>query len=352
MSSFKVYINFLIYKFFNGFLFSLSVFFLVENKSVASFIGIMILQEFYFSYFYTAKKNQVIARGSPFPLFYFFLSSICVFLAFIIVSDNVGIYVYAAVFFNLITYSFYAWHAPINEKQDVTKWVSVENKLSLVSIFTICTTLLLGYIFNVNFDAVILLRLGLFYCFVNIYYFLKINNLNFGGQAGGRAFTKTLDVIVLLFLIKLFYFNSNVQKGEMDGFGIKVFFLGYDILAAIIGLYLRRVIAMSCASFQHVNKAANHVNVVIMFFICLVVLFLDSSSDYYMGSISTLVFVSLALNYNYFTFDSESSVWLLKFMYLFILIVSYFTGWLDVMLLIPLVNFIFSSLTRLMGGKC
>lgn len=343
----KIYIAFLLYKFANGLLFSLSIFFFVDDKSVVSLISIMIIQEFYFSYFYTAKKNQSIERNSSFPVWLFLLSSCLVFFLFYLYSEErVSVYIYLIMAFNLIMFSIYAWHAPLNEKNDVTRWVSLENKFSLLSVLIISISLFVSYFFKYKVDVIILMRLGLVYFAMNIFYFCVLKN-NINSINRGAEFFRSLDIVLLLLVAKLFYFEISVSNGGMDGYSIKIFLIFYDVLAALIGLYIRRVIALTSANFSSFNLATLYVNSFLLISLLISVLFLDINNEIFNTITSTLVFVSLAVNYNYFNFKNHKKSWILKVVYLLVFIIAYTLSSTSTFIFIILINFIYSLFYRL-----
>lgn len=343
MDKVRVYFNYLAFKLVNGFLYSLSILFFVEDQSVSTLIAIIILQEFYFSYFFTAKKNQVISRGKAFPIYYYLVTSAVVFCCFMVVTyHDLPHEVHAIVLLNLLFYTFYAWHAPLNEARDVTHWVSLENKASFVSVLLIFFTLFIAHFTDTNFDNVILLRLGFVYLCMNLYFFVRLNFSEVTVSRGPLTFFKTMDVIFILMMVKMLFFDVSLKNDKIDGYGIKVFFVAYDFVAALIGLYLRRTIALHSANFNQVNNATYKVNGIIALLTILSVLYSNFLGDNFVAAVSTIVFVSIAVNYNYFTFENPSKTWIIKCLYIIIALTVYFTKDFQYMLLIPFLHYVFS----------
>lgn len=342
LSKFKIYISFLVYKLLNGFLFSISIFLFASGSSVLTLLPIMILQEFYFSYFYTAKKNQSIELKKSFPIYYYFSSSALVFVLFYFyTAGNLSLGIYCIVIFNLFVFSIYAWQAPLNESNNVTKWVNIENKVSLLSVLLISLTLFINSIYKFDFENIILLRLGIVFFLMNVSHFLLFRNPVISASRLKKYFG-SVDVIIFLFLVKIFYFDMSTGTGEIDGYGVKLYLIFYDMLAAVFGLYIRRVIAINSADFGNVNYALFVSNFSLITFYLVSLIFIDLESEYYHALVSCIVFVSLAINYNYFSFKGYVSSLILKFLYVIIFSFLYYIEIADYFILFVFVNFLYS----------
>lgn len=342
LSKIKIYISFLFYKFVNGLLFSISIYAFARDSSVLNLLPVIILQEFYFSFFYTAKKNQSIECEKSFPIYYYIISSVFVFALFYIYSRGLlSNEIYLIVTFNLVVFSIYAWQAPQNEKNNVTKWVSIENKVSLLSVLLIFLILSFGQINQLNVDNVILLRLGMVYFFMNCCHFFVIQK-KIITSSGFKKYFDGVDIIILLFCVKIFYFDLSLNSDDFDGYGVKLYFVFYDILAAIFGLYIRRVIAINNANFDSINNALLISNIILVLFFIVSLFFVENGTNLYGAVVSCVVFVSLAVNYNYFNFKGFDSSIALKVIYVIVLGFLYITKNSNYFIIFVIVNLSYS----------
>lgn len=239
------YAFYLFFKLVNGLLFSVAVYLFIDSDVLEDVFPIIIIQEFYFSYFYTSKKNKEISNNIRFgSASYLFLSTVLFIsvlfyfelkLAFVIVLAS-----------SLFFFSFYAAVAPSNEKGDISRWVRIENVSSFFSACFVFIVLYLDSFLSIGLESVVLFRMGLFYILVLCWTRLKENDgftLDFFTQNFKlRFFLEGVVAIAALFVIKITYFENALQTDKINGEQLKVFMLIYDFLAAIIALYIRRAV--------------------------------------------------------------------------------------------------------------
>lgn len=304
-SKIAIYGSFLLFKLVNGLLFSTSIYFFVDDSTVTSLISFLIVQEFYLSYFYVAKKNQHIQTGKRFPRFYFIITSLLVFI-FVALFTKLAFDVlfYFALAFCLICFPYYATVAPIGERVDVTRWVKYENLSAFSSVILVSTTLGISHMLDFDADFFALMRLGFMYLFSLFFFYRHFKGTLKKVESNTWVdFIKTSDVIIILLVFKLLYFEYSIQLGELDGKLIKVYLIIYDVSSALIALFIRRTISLHKASFSEVRKILLYLNIVFSLIYLGSATVFSSLSPISNSIQATILFLSIAVNYNVFSID-------------------------------------------------
>lgn len=324
MTSLKIYLRFIFLKLTNGFLFSLSVLFFVDDHVVKNIYPILIIQEYYFSYFYTAKKNHAIFSRKKNDISLYILLSLIIFI-FIIYNYNFSPEVYFGIFLSLIFFSVFIYLAPENELNNVTDWVDTENIISLYTVILLSLLLLINYIYELKLDYLIIFRMGFFYLFAIVWIGLKNKKNSDMLQVEGNynfklklLFVGTLPIISI-FIFKLSYFNAAIENQIVDGFDIKIFIFFYDCIAALLGLYIRRVIVIHTNNIYKIVKNQFLISLLMffMFFIYLILAYSSVLSLLYLHVvIQLIVFILISLNFNLFTLKTIKYKWVLILMYI------------------------------------
>jgi hypothetical protein len=360
-----IYIRFLIYKLSNGLLFSLSVYFFVENNVVQGIYPILIIQEFYFSYFYTAKKNQEISTRVNFSFYYYLLLSTLIFV-FTALYFQLDYLLLSVLAFSLFCFNFYACIAPSLERNNVTDWVEVENKQSLISVLFLSSILGINWFFDAQLDKLMLARQGIFYCWVILFVLLvrkdttifkRVYNANVN-VITLLDFFKNTGLILVVFLIKFLYFDKSIQEDKIDGQGIKYFMVMYDVLAAVIGLMIRRTIAIYSENIYTLIKRTYISNIIIvLIFFCtywligILEIFKITEEINYLF-LSLFVFLNIAIHFNLFTFKELRCKNILLFSYVITAVLLLMNHQEYYVILIPFIStFIYLSAFLILKNK-
>ncbi|PJO12084.1 hypothetical protein AL546_017580 [Vibrio vulnificus] len=345
------YVSFLVYKVCNGFLYSLTIFFFVDDVNLTNLIGVLFIQEFYFSYFYTAKKNQNIEKGDLYGKESYFLLGSVIFVSYAIyTSFSLSGVVYSIMAFNFISFALFASIAPEYERRDVSSWIRLENRCSLLSAVSIFILSAMFRFIDVNFDEIILLRLGIVFFSLSLYHYIFSKEV-FHYKNEWKSFFQCLDIVVILCVMKLLYFRFGISSGEIEGKSIKYFLIFYDLVAAIAGLYMRRTISIEKAKLGQVNFSILKINIFILISILVLSLIWGCSNFIKLPITSSIIFLSVAINYNYFTIVGFSKLWLLKVTYVIVIITSLHMESFEITLILIFINLIYSSLSC-RRGKC
>lgn|GEM_PF-2224628 len=323
----SAYFSHLSLKSITGILYSLSIIFFVDDSVVLNVFTIMIVQEFYVSYFYVAKKNDFMFFEREYPILYYMLLSLLIFVSILIFfpANQNSIYLAALLFL----FPIYASMAPFNEKQDITRWVLLENTAGVVAVIFVSICLFLSWCFNLGFDSAALLRLPIMYMLVIVLSFFSYNFTVFRNHISSKknigCFIRFIDIVVILAVFKLVFFNSGRFDGSESGEAVKYFIFLYDAISVVIALFIRRSIALggsvACVS------ATLLVNSGLMVFYILTYFVISKEGfvfNFLLSIESVFVFISIAVTYNLTMIFHRKMLWLYRLLYVSLIFMIYF----------------------------
>lgn len=306
------YSFYLFFKLINGLLFSFAVYLFIGSDVLEDIFPIIIIQEFYFSYFYTSKKNKEITNNIRFgSASYLFLSTFVFISVLFYFELKLAFLIVLAL--SLFFFSFYAAVAPSNEKENISKWIRVENISSFLSVCFVFVVLYLNSLFNVGLESIVLFRMGLFYILVLCWIYLKRNDsfkLKFSSQKFKLSFfLEGVVAIAALFVIKITYFENALQTEKVNGDQLKAFMLIYDFLAAIIALYIRRAVVKLVGKTKEYCSKLLFLNILLfVFFVIAFKVFCEHSEVV----LPLYILLTNAINFNLVsTLDSKRVRWAL-----------------------------------------
>lgn len=324
MSNLFNLLQYLGFKFVSGLLYSFTLVYFYSTESIVDNFYLLIIQEFYFSFFLTYYRVNMVGKSKSFSLYgLLILSSLVLFSVYYNLDSPLdGIILMGST----IAFPFYLLFASCLEKQDFTKAIRVENISALSSVIFFFLVSLIFNLFDIRWIGFIYLRFFIFFIIVILYFIRYQYKKDYFKEVVMPRKTSlkeflSLTIIFLLMIFKFRIVNEGVLSTDYSKLDTKIFLFLYDFLAAIYGFYLRYIVAQK-NTFRGIQKLTLLVFGFLSFSAVLIILFYFSNSVLSEEVIFTLFSsFALAASFGIFVLNTDKKI---NFIYASILIVLIF----------------------------
>lgn len=247
---FYFYIHFLTFKAVSTIVYNGAIYFFIRDDMMLTSYKFLIIQEVLQSTVYNTLKIKMIKNTNLISA-YFYISVLLCTMSVLFIVYYFGLN-YNSIFLCLsfVIFPFYLLKVVDSEIINVDVHVKKENKIALLSVVLSSLTILILYFYNVHESFVLLLRglflVGLFFVFlhdIKITKFISFRNIITLSKKEIFSYFLGFEYFIYLFYFKYTFFHvlgeldNSAEVGEL----IKIFMYSYDVIAAVLGLYLRRL---------------------------------------------------------------------------------------------------------------
>ena len=300
-NSLYIYSRYIIQKAISGLGFSIAVFLFYPESVLSSLFIVLLIQEFYFSFYLTILRNNVDKLSVKVDYKPLFILSFIIITILFLFYDIIYITEYLLLLIiSLLTFPIYAIKLICNEQYNVEEAVN-RDSLSAVSSSLVFFTVLGVLSVNDISTNIIAPLLFMRHLFTHIFYIFSSKKINLNlpeiinpmKDMSYKFYFYGLDLVFLLFSFKFLFFllYSSSESPEEAGLGIKIFLLFYDFLAAVTGLYIRRL--FSDKRVARKSKESIILKISSLYLLCSVILYFALGSANPLSI--TFLFASLAV---------------------------------------------------------
>ena len=267
------------FKFVSGLLFSFTLVYFYSSEHIVDNFYLIILQEFFFSFFLTYYRVRVVAKSKAFNPYGLWVLSIVVAFATIMAASRLSDIIFLLLSSSI--YPIYLLFASYLEKEDFTTAINIENKSALgaAMFFFVVSWILssmniewIGLVYSryfVRFAIVIL------YCTMALGFHRRMKQISQFVRLSLHDFYP-LWIILLLMIFKFVVVTKGVLAVSRPGIEVKIFLFLYDFIAAIYGFYLRLIVSRA-KYILGLRKERLLIYVFLLFSVVLALIFLLAS---------------------------------------------------------------------------
>lgn len=258
-NKFEFYIHFFTFKALSAIVYNLAIYFYIKNSLMSQAYQYLIIQEVILStVFYTLKvklmKNR--QQSAWYCLLSFFLCCISVAMTIFVFGLSIDVLLLSI---SLLIFPLFLLKSVYSESNDVDLHVKKENISAFLAAILASLFIITVDVLGFELSSVLLFR-GLLFSVIFLVFLSKVT-VSYKVTCKGTIFQflSGFEYFAFLFFFKFVFFElleeSSWATGVDIGWIIKTFLYSYDLIAALLGLYLRRIYAKNIdgKSFEYTS---------------------------------------------------------------------------------------------------